>query len=368
MSDSERVLTDAFMQAVPYLPSTPATVDRPIGLVGCGGISVQHLTNYRDAGFNVVALADVLLERAESRRDEFYPDADVYTDYRELLARTDIEVIDIATHVDVRPAIVQDALRSGKHVLSQKPFVLDIEEGEQLCSLAEELGLRLAVNQNGRWAPHFSYLRSVVDAGLIGEVTSADFAVYWGHDDDFADNPAFNTMEDLILYDFGIHWFDMVANVFKNQDTATEIVAMHGHRPGQRMSVPTQAQVLINYPAAQASLIFRGASQVREQGSYEVHGTKGSLVHVGGALGGNTVWWKRRGEADVKVEVEGTWWSNGMRGSMAELLVALDEGRTPLNDARTSIAGLSLCFAAIDSSRRQALLDPASVRTLRADV
>ena len=341
-----------------YLPRAPKSLTTPIGLIGCGGISFQHLSNYRDAGFNVVALADVDITKAEARRDEFYPDAAVYSDYRELLARDDIEVVDIATHVDVRPPIVRDALESGRHVLSQKPFVVDLDEGRELVELAAARGLHLAVNQNGRWAPHFSFLREAVAAGLLGEVTSADFFVYWDHDSDFADNPAFNAMEDLILYDFGIHWFDLLANLFRGQQEATGVVAMKGSRPGQRMAVATQAQVLVDFPAAQASLLFRGATKVPQRGGYEVHGTKGSLSHVGEALGGNQIVFTRPGGQPETITVDGTWWLNGMRGTMGELLVAIEEGRDPVNAASTSLPGLALCFAAVHSSRTGTVVDP----------
>ncbi|NHF62339.1 Gfo/Idh/MocA family protein [Microcella pacifica] len=341
-----------------YLPRAPKSLTTPIGLIGCGGISFQHLSNYRDAGFNVVALADIDRAKAEARRDEFYPDADVYANYRDLLARDDIEVVDIATHVDVRPSIVRDAILSGRHVLSQKPFVVDLDEGRELVNLAVEHGMQLAVNQNGRWAPHFSFLREAVAAGLIGEVTSADFYVYWDHDSDFADNPAFNSMEDLILYDFGIHWFDLLANLFRNRQEATGVVAMTGSRPGQKMAVATQAQVLIQFPAAQATLLFRGATKVQQRGGYEVHGTLGSLSHLGEALGGTQIVWSRPGEEPETITVTGTWWLNGMRGTMGELLVAIEEERAPVNAASTSLPGLALCFAALRSSRTGEVIDP----------
>jgi predicted dehydrogenase len=44
-------------------------------------------------------------------------------------------------------------LRAKKHVLSQKPFVLDLDTGARLADLADEMGVKFAVNQNGRWAP-----------------------------------------------------------------------------------------------------------------------------------------------------------------------------------------------------------------------
>src|SRR5690242_7233465 len=81
---------------LPYRPRDPKTYRPNIGLIGCGNITEWHLKAYVAAGYPVVALCDLVRARAEKRRDEFYPEAQVYTDYRELLQRKDIEVVDIA--------------------------------------------------------------------------------------------------------------------------------------------------------------------------------------------------------------------------------------------------------------------------------
>src|SRR5689334_1846236 len=83
---------------LPYRPRDPKRYRPPIGLIGCGGISQSHLRAYKDAGYNVVALCDCNPDRAEQRRKEFYPRAEVYSDPLVLLKRDDIEVVDIATH------------------------------------------------------------------------------------------------------------------------------------------------------------------------------------------------------------------------------------------------------------------------------
>src|ERR1041384_5932893 len=76
---------------VPYRPRDPKRYRPGIALIGCGGISKWHLTAYRAAGYRVLALCDVALERARHRRDEFYPDATATDDVEELLSRDDIE-------------------------------------------------------------------------------------------------------------------------------------------------------------------------------------------------------------------------------------------------------------------------------------
>src|SRR5215213_3043974 len=112
---------------LPYQPPRPAQPERlPIGVIGCGGISQTHLTAYRNGGFRVTALCDHSRAKAEARRAEFFPEAAVLDEATELLRRDDVVVVDITTHPATRPALVEAALRVGKHVLSQKPFVEDL--------------------------------------------------------------------------------------------------------------------------------------------------------------------------------------------------------------------------------------------------
>lgn len=351
---------------IAYLPVDPVEYSPGIALIGCGNISGTHLAAYRAAGYRVLALCDRSLEKAQARRDEYFPKADVTGDHREVLGRQDIEVVDIATHVDVRPPLVRDAVEAGKHVLSQKPFVLDVDEGAELIELADRRGVILAVNQNGRWAPHFSFLLAASREGLLGTVSSADFALYWPHDLDVRANPVFSRMEDLILYDFGIHWFDLVATLFADQGPAVSVYARVGRTVDQAIPVPTSAQVVIEFPRAAATLILRGSSHRARGGSYRVDGSEGTLVHAAAnELGGTSVTLHREGEARPYTLI-GDWWVNGMHGTMGELLASIEGGRRPFNDARTSLPGLSLCFAAIASARSGAPVDPTTVTRLPA--
>ncbi|HEV8291995.1 MAG TPA: Gfo/Idh/MocA family oxidoreductase, partial [Tepidisphaeraceae bacterium] len=117
---------------LPYRPRDPKKYRPAIGLIACGGITEQHLKAYKAAGYNVVALCDADGAKAEKRREEFYPRARVYSDYRKVLKRDDIEVVDVATHPEERLPIIRAAIKARKHVLSQKPFVIDLDEGQRL--------------------------------------------------------------------------------------------------------------------------------------------------------------------------------------------------------------------------------------------
>ncbi len=345
---------------LPYQPRNPRGYRPPIGLIACGGITAHHLAAYRHAGYDVVALCDLHEERARDRQQRYYPDAAVYTDYRELLRRDDVEVVDIATHPPERVPLIEAALQAGKHVLSQKPFVLDLDVGERLAELADRRNRTLAVNQNGRWAPHFSYIRQAIAHGYLGDVFSAHLSVHWDHS--WVIGTPFDEIPDLVLYDFAIHWFDIVTQFFGDRQ-ALSVYATTAHAAHQRPKPPLLAQALIAYDGAHASLAFDAAVEFGAQDRTYVAGSKGTASSVGPSLSEQYVQlYTAAGYS--RPPLEGTWFLQGFHGSMAELLCAIEEGRQPNNAARDNLRSLALAFAAIASTHDGLPKVPGQVRRL----
>ncbi|MBI5092083.1 MAG: Gfo/Idh/MocA family oxidoreductase [Candidatus Hydrogenedentes bacterium] len=329
-----------------YLPRDPKSYRPSIGLVGCGGITAHHLAAYKAAKYRVVALCDVDRAKAESRRKQFFPKATVYTDYGDLLKHEGIEVVDTATHPEVRGPIIKAALRAGKHVLSQKPFALDLDKGQKLVDLADRHKVKLAVNQNGRWAPHFSYVRNVVAAGLIGDVMGAHLAVHWDHG--WTAGTVFDKIRHLILYDFAIHWFDMLCCIMGDRPPR-RVYASMTHTSTQKAKPPLLAQALVEYKGAQATLVFDADTRFGARDSTVVTGTKGTLTCSGPDLNRQSVTLYTE-EGFATPRLEGTWFTNGFHGTMGELLCAIEEDREPSNSALNNLRGLALCFAATASA------------------
>jgi len=343
-----------------YQPRNPKKYRPNIALIACGGITHTHLNAYKSAGYKVVALCDIQRERAETRAREFYPDATIYTDYRELLKRDDIEVVDIASHPPERPPVIEAAIRAGKHVLSQKPFVVDLSVGEKLCDLADKHRVKLAVNQNGRWSPHFAYMRQAIDAGHIGQIFAAHLSVHWNHN--FIVGTPFDKIRHIALYDFGIHWFDIVTTFFKGFDART-VYATTTKSPGQKAKMPLLAQAMIAFDAGQASLVFDADTQIGAEDRTFLVGTKGTLASVGPDLGHQSVT-LTTAKGVAKPELQGSWFPGGFHGTMAELLCAIEEKREPSNNARINLKSLALCFAACASADTGKPVKVGSVRKL----
>ena len=341
---------------LPYRPPRPKARHR-IALVGAGGISFAHLDAYRAHGFEVAAILSRDRAKAQARAAEFFPDAEVMTDYAALLARDDIGVIDLTPHPEDRVALIDSALRAGKHVLSQKPFVTDLDTGERLVALARAQGVKLAVNQNGRWAPHMAWMRAAVRAGLIGEVTGVHCSLHWNHT--WVKGTPFEEVPDLVLFDFGVHWFDFVTSITGRLAARAQAQAVHASEAGVRPAM--LATAMLDFGDAQASLVFDAATPFGPSDTTYIAGTLGSLVARGPDLGQQQVeLYTKAGVA--RPALEGRWFNDGFAGAMGELLCAIEQDREPENGAAVNLVSLANCFAALEAARTGQVQIPGMVR------
>ena len=265
----------------------------------------------------------VILIRVRPKRGakNFFPEAVVTNDVAALLALPEIEVVDIATHVAVRPPLVRAALEADKHVLSQKPFVLDLAEGQQLISVAEAHNRKLAVNQNGRWAPHFCFMRRAIAQGLIGQVQSVQMAVHWDHN--WIAGTEFDGMKHVILFDFAIHWFDMLG-CFLPGHTPLRVHASCVQAARQRAKPPLLGQASIEYETAQAQLFFNGNCTCGASDTTIIVGTEGTLISTGADLRKQQVTLHREGKIETP-----------------HAFRKLVSGRFPRHDGRTALGDRS---------------------------
>ncbi|MBL8891123.1 MAG: Gfo/Idh/MocA family oxidoreductase [Planctomycetaceae bacterium] len=338
---------------LPYVPTLSGPFPGAIGLIACGGITEHHLVAYRKLGYPVLSLCDIDLGKAELRRAQYFPAAETTTDFQVVLRDPRITIVDIATHPDVRPAIVAAALRAGKHVLSQKPFVEDLAVGEELVKLAQVCDRRLAVNQNARWAPHFSYARAAVRSGVLGHLNSIRFQLHWDHT--WTRGTPFEEIHHLLLYDFAIHWFDLIAALMPNRPWRSVHASVASTRH-QNMRPPLLAQVMVQFDDAQVSLCLNGDSRYLPVNETYLSGHLGSLHSTGPDYSEQTVT-VAVDAGQFQVPLVGGWFPDGFGGAMTELANSILESREPEHSARQNLDSLALCFAALKSADERRIVE-----------
>ena len=335
-----------------YRPTFPPGYRPGVGLVGCGDIARSwHLPAYAEYGVDVVGVYDPAPDATKGIRERFPFVRRVFRSLDELLANDEIEIVDVATRPDVRPELIRRALDAGKHVLAQKPLALDLAAAQSLVEEAEDRGVKVAVNLNGRWSPPWRTATLLVDEGAIGDVVGVTHVL---------DRPLpplvgthFDELEHFVIYDYFVHWIDICRCWFAG-NTVETVRALDHRTPDQpdETKSPWAAWVAFQY-ADGASALIRNVGEARTKRPscpFWVHGTEGT-IRGSVLLGSDFVELERDGVTD-RYTLECAWYPDGFAGALGELVTAIAEDREPFNSARHNLLTLAMTLAACRSAEQ----------------
>lgn len=146
-----------------------------VGVIGAGRWSRSaHLPGFtRSPHSDIVAICDMNEDMAKSAASEFGIES-VYTDYEEMLARDDIDVIDVCTRGGIgdknnHEPLAFAAIEAGKHCLCEKPVAHDYLNTWKAHELAVSKGLKTKVGLTFRYAPAMQYMRDLIADGFVGD-------------------------------------------------------------------------------------------------------------------------------------------------------------------------------------------------------
>lgn len=150
-----------------------------LGMIGMGGMGTVHLQAFMkqsedEKDIEVVAVSEIYTKRKQRARDiARLTDKDVHHDYRELLARDDVDAVLIASPDHWHGQMALDALAAGKDVYLEKPMTHTIEEAQALVEAVKKYNRILQVGNQGLSAPSTHRSKELIDAGEIGPLLCA---------------------------------------------------------------------------------------------------------------------------------------------------------------------------------------------------
>lgn len=149
-----------------------AIMNRPVrvALVGCGYWGPNLARNFHQIPGAVLAAACDLDEHALNRISLLYPGIRTTTDFASICADASIDAVAIATPARSHYPLARDALRSGKHVLVEKPLTLDSQHARELILLAEANRRVLMVGHVFQYNPAVRYIKQMIDKGELGDI------------------------------------------------------------------------------------------------------------------------------------------------------------------------------------------------------
>ncbi|WP_088834246.1 Gfo/Idh/MocA family protein [Paenibacillus tyrfis] len=148
-------------------------------LIGCGAIAAVHLQAIAKLGLaDLKAVVDT--DETAGRRTAQQYGCDYYTDYRDMLKRSDIDVIHVCTGHYLHAPMTVDALAAGKHVLTEKPMAENKASARTMLeAAAKHTSVQLGVIFQNRYNPASVRMKQAIDSGELGKLLCMKGIVTW---------------------------------------------------------------------------------------------------------------------------------------------------------------------------------------------
>ncbi len=182
-----------------------------LGIIGVGQIGKQHLNNYaKIPGAELVAAADLNTAELAKVAAEFHI-PNTYSDFRELLARDDLDAVDVCLHNNFHAPVTNAVLASGKHCYCEKPMAGSFVDAKSMLDTARSTGRKLSIQLSTLFAKETKLAKRLIDKGELGPVYHARSSGFRRRGRPFVDGygtPTFVQKRNSAggaLYDMGVY-------------------------------------------------------------------------------------------------------------------------------------------------------------------
>jgi predicted dehydrogenase len=217
-----------------------------------------------------------IVERHKRLSIERYPYVKVADDYMKMIDDPDIELVIINTPDHLHYTMALEALRAGKHVVVEKPFVLHVTDGNHLMEEASRRNLMLSVYHNRRWDNGFLTIRKILEEKLLGRIVEyeAHFDRYRNYiQDSWKEDPSHGTES---IYNLGSHLIDQALVLFGMPEGV--FADIRCQRDGARVNDAFDLRFFYQ----DKRVLLKSSYLVKEPGpAYSLNGTEGSYVKYG---------------------------------------------------------------------------------------
>lgn len=238
-----------------------------VAIVGTGNIAHAHVESYLKfpERCEIVALVDIVPEKAQRMKDRFGLNAVVCDDHLKILDRTDIDLVDVCTPPYVHASISINCLRSGKNVVCEKPMAASLEECDEMLRARDESGKKLSIIAQNRFRQPIADLKALLDSGLAGPVRSAQVDSFWWRGHCYYDLWWRGTWEKEgggCTLNHAVHHIDMLCWMMGLPQKVTSILANVAH---DNAEVEDLSASILQYPGALAQLTASVVHHAEEQ-------------------------------------------------------------------------------------------------------
>jgi len=321
------------------------------GLIGCGLQGWRRARAVREHGDKLVIVADIEEGKAKCLADEMRCEAT--TNWRDVLARRDVDIVMVCTPNHLHAPMSISTMRTGKHVLCEKPLARNPEEAKHIIDVAEETGMKLKCGFNLRHHPGIQQARKWFDQGVIGEINFIRIRYGIGgrpgYDTEWRANKEMSGGGQLM--DQGVHALDLSRWFLGN---LSEVFGFLSTRFWKKLQVEENAFCLLRTEKNQVGSIHVSWTLWKNSFYFEIFGNEGYIIveGLGGSYGteravlGKRDFFKPFKEEVIEFLGEDVSW----REEWKEFISAIKENREPLGNGYDGLAAVRLAYAIYEST------------------
>jgi len=268
-----------------------------IGIIGAGFMGKAHTYSYINIPLfydglpfkiKLVGICNRTLSKAERLKEDFgYEFAT--SDYRDLLERDDIHIIDVCTPNNVHCEQIVNALKAKKHVYADKPLCITDEEADAIVQAAEESGMNNQMAFHNRFYPWSLKIKMLCEQGFLGKLIS--FRATYYHSSNIKTKKFRGWKQDIqlagggTLVDMGSHVLDLIYYfIGEYESMSMESLILYPERPddeGKMMKIESEDHILLNCKMKNKAIgtieVSKIAAGSNDDLAVELYGTQGAL-------------------------------------------------------------------------------------------
>ncbi|MFF2483465.1 Gfo/Idh/MocA family protein [Paenibacillus sp. NPDC058071] len=274
-----------------------------VGMIGYKFMGKAHSHAYRDLPFFFDGAVEPVLQTIVGRDEHSVRLAadklgwlSYETDWRRLLERDDIDVVDIGTPNESHAEIAIAAAKAGKHVLCEKPLAMSAEEAKRMWTAADKAGIVHMICHNYRFVPAIQYAKRLITEGLLGDIHHfrAQYLQDWVSDPAYPhvwrlrkEHSGSGALGDLMSHsiDLGRYLVGEISEVSGRLDTFVRYRPSGSEQDGSGTSGNEMLEVNVDDAASALIRFENGAAGVLEATRFAKGNRNGNRIEINGSKG-----------------------------------------------------------------------------------
>ena len=327
-------------------------------IIGCGVISPTHaLCLHELTEARLVAVCDSVEDKA-LKLAETYP-AEVYTDYKAVLERPDIDLVCVCTPSGLHAEVGIAAALAGKHVIVEKPIDIGLESAQALVAACKKAGVKLSCILQHRFDPAVIDLKAALKEGLLGELHFGGAHTQWYRAAEYYAQDAWrNVFGGGSLINQSVHYIDLLQYVM---GPVAEVHAYAGNRSHPASGVDDIAAAVVKFRSGAMGVIeSMTCAWPGFATRLEVFGEDGGVVLENDRVKE----WKLRSGSQPSGSFQGgaviagsssvDIWHQAHKRQIQDVLEAVRDNRDPLVSGEDGLAALEIILAMYQSAHTRA--------------